>query len=363
MKKSWKSANVSDRALAGVAIAFLSAFVGGGALADQVISKGTTLRGKITALDSAGIAFSPEYGTGSLSIRWEDIDNVETEGPFQVLYGDDGESNAPLRGVREGRLLTDSDQIDLESIHSGQPLGADGASLRDRMRSRWRYWDGSFEAGVNVHRATADSTGVVLALRAERAKAPTRFALGAGYRYGTQKGKGEERRRALDQILGSIRGEYALSPRIYGFVSGDATYDGIQRLSVRGVPRAGVGFVFWEKEIPGGRRDFVQADAGGAWVYERYFGGSDGDFASVASGLLASYHLPYGTRFDFKLDYLPNVGDFAGDYLLRGEAGLGVTLLDPFGIRISIIDEYDSTPAAEADQNSLYLSLALSVGW
>ncbi len=42
-------------------------------LADEVTSKGTVLHGKVTSLSSAGITFAPEYGKGSLDIKWENI--------------------------------------------------------------------------------------------------------------------------------------------------------------------------------------------------------------------------------------------------------------------------------------------------
>jgi len=56
-----------------------------GAVADEVTSKGTVLRGKVSALSGAGITFSPEYGKGTLAIKWESIENIKTDAPFQVL--------------------------------------------------------------------------------------------------------------------------------------------------------------------------------------------------------------------------------------------------------------------------------------
>ena len=35
----------------------------------------------------------------------------------------------------------------------------------------------------------------------------------------------------------------------------------------------------------------------------------------------------------------------------------------PVSAKFSLIDEYDSTPAAGTDSNSLYLAFGLSVGW
>src|SRR6202158_5212344 len=241
-------------------VALLASLVATGyarsAVADEVTSKGTVLRGKITALGGASITFEPEYGKGSLAIKWESIENVKTDAPFQVLYGDNQESDAPLQGFSNGKLLVGATAIDVATIHSGQPIGAGGPSFNDRMRSAWRYWDGNFDLGLNVQQSTTDTTGFLLGFNAVRTKDPTKFTLGASYRYGTEKRKGQTKSRTQDDLFGFIREDYSFTPRIYGFASGDATYDGIQRLSIRGVPKLGVGYVFWQEQVDEERRNF-----------------------------------------------------------------------------------------------------------
>ncbi len=334
-----------------------------GAVADQVTSEGTVLRGKVTALSGGGITFEPEYGKGSLTIKWENIEDLRSDGAFQVLYGEDQEADGPLRGLKAGQLAVGDSAVDVTTISTALPIGAAGLSFRDRMRSRWRYWDGNFDIGVNVQQATTDTTGFSVGFGAVRTKDPTTFTLAATYLYGTQKTQGEPRSRTQDQLQGLIRDEYRFTPRFYGFASGDATYDGIQRLSVRGVPKAGAGYVFWEEKLPDDKRNFLQGEVGPSWVYERYFGGADRDYFAVAFGALAGYYLPYRAHFDWRLDYLPAVDNFTKSYLLRNEAGLTAPLIDPISAKFVVRDEYDSQPAAGAKRNSLFLTLGLSLVW
>ena len=103
-------------------------------------------------------------------------------------------------------------------------------------------------------------------------------------------------------------------------------------------------------------------------MYERFFGPGpldpvDDDYFTVAFGALAAYSLPRGASLDWRFDWLPAVDDFTGDYVIRTEAGLNLPLLDPLSARFAIIDIYDSTPAAGVDENSLFLSSGLSLGW
>lgn len=77
---------------------------GGAARADQVTSKGTVLHGKITALSSSTVTFEPEYGKGSLDIKWENIEDLKTDGNFQVFHGDE----SPIRRCRASRAARSS---------------------------------------------------------------------------------------------------------------------------------------------------------------------------------------------------------------------------------------------------------------
>ena len=86
-------------------VAALVALAATAAQADEVTSKGTVLKGKVTGFSSTGLTFEPEYGKGSLVIDWKDVEDVKTEGPFQVLYGDDLEADAPLQGFSDGKGL------------------------------------------------------------------------------------------------------------------------------------------------------------------------------------------------------------------------------------------------------------------
>lgn len=363
----------------GVLVALLSAAA---AQADDVTSKGTVLKGKITAFNADGLTLEPEYGKGALAIKWADVEDVRSEGPFQVFYGDDLELNAPLQGFSDGKLLIGSDAasataVETTALYSAVPIGPDGPTFQERVRSYWRYWDGSFDLGINVQQATIDTTGFLVGFETTRRKAPTRLIMGANYRYATQTQKGESRQTIEDRAFGVLRGEYDITPRLYAFTSGDATYDAVQKLSIRAVPKGGLGYTLWEEKLDEEKRNFLAAEAGGAWVYEKFFDSTgrivdtaplrrcctENNYFAVAFGAAAGYHLPFGAHIGWRLDYLPAVDDFVNDYLLRNALDLTAPLYGPVSAKFSLVDEYDSTPANGTDNNSLYLAFGLSIGW
>jgi hypothetical protein len=352
------------------------------AVADQVTSKGTVLQGKVTGLSSGGIVFEPEYGKGVITIDWKDVEDLKTESAFQVLYGDDLEADAPLQGYSDGKVLVGGDPttataIPTADLHSAIALGPDGLTWQDDLRSTFRYWDGSADLGLNLQQATTDTFGFLVGISATRTKDPTRLIMAANYRYSTQKQRDKKTTTIEDRLFGTIRGEYAFTERLYGFASGDATYDAIQKLSIRGIPKAGLGYLLWEEKLEETKRNFLSAEAGGAWVYEKFFESTcntaagtprpgcdtENNYFAVAFGAAGAYYLPYGAFIGGRLDYLPAVDDFVNDYLLRAGVDLTAPVYGPIAAKFSLLNEYDNTPAQGTAYNSLYLALGISVGW
>lgn len=366
-----------------------------GARADEVKVKGDVIHGKIAGVkDGAVLLDTPDYGKDQkLVIPFENVEDVKTDGPMQVLHGEDGETVGHVLGLQDGKLLVGTDAatatpVDLATIHSAVPIGGD-VSWMDRTRSRFRYWDGSFDLAWGLTQSRIDDTSLLVAFSATRKKNPTRLYFDILGNYGKQKkeefdeddsdGDGirsetrKEETTTQDLLQGRARGEYDLTSRLFVFGSGDAQYDGVQRLSIRGVPKAGLGYKIWETKT-----DLFQVEAGGAWVYEKFFGGESNDFFAVAFGSFLDTGLWFGSRFTWRMDYLPAVDDWANDYLLRNEAALIIPMLDPLNFKISLIDEYDSTPARKtlvdtvngvdqqvsvkaADNNKLILAIGLSL--
>lgn len=344
------------------------------AKADRLVAKGTTLTGSAKAITPAGVEFQPEFAKDPMLVPWENVDDLATDASYQVLYGDDSETIAPITGYRDGKLLVGELEVEPKALVSTVAMGDGGPTFLDRTRSTWRYWHGNVDLGVNVQQATTDTFGALVAFRTQRSTDRTRLIFGADYRYGTQKQKGSDDEVVKDTASGLVRGEYDFTDRVFGYASTDLLYDAVQSLSLRAVPKAGAGYVVWEREPAEGLRDFFSVEAGGGWVYEKFFPDDhDGDpltpqihdennYFTIALGAAAAVQLPRGAAFDWRFDYLPSVSDWS-DYVVRTNAGLSVPLIAPVSARLSVGDTYDSTPSGDADENSLYIDTTLSVGW
>jgi uncharacterized protein DUF481 len=338
------------------------------AFSDEVTSKGTVLQGKVLSFSSSGVNFETVYGKGTISIPWKNIEAIKTEGPFQVLYGKDKEIDAQVQGLTDGKLMIGESAetgtpVEVATIRSGQPIGPAGISFANRMRSRWRFWSGSFSLGFSLSQSTDFTTGLLVGLKLRRAEGPTRFFFESSYRYETEKLSGEDRHTTENDLRALTRFEYDLPRRLYSFVSGDFEHDTVNELTIRQIPKAGIGYKVWEKKIDETKVNLLQVEAGGAWVYEKFSTGETNSYFSIPFGAFARFYLPHDGRFDFRADYLPAINDWINNYLIRGEASLSMPLTKVTSIVASAIEVYDSIPAPGTTKNSLFFTLGVQLNF
>jgi hypothetical protein len=281
-----------------------------------------------------------------------------------VSHGEEGTSQGRVVAIEEGVLLVgetreEADRVQISEIQIVETEADVEASPIAAARSRLRYWTGNLDLGVNVAQGTVDTTQFSVGLGAKRTKGPTRLIFKSSYLYGTQKEQGEAETKLADQILGNVRGEYDLTDRFYVYGNGYAEYNAIQRLSIRGIPEAGVGYKFWKSEEKGST-DYFAGTIGPSWVYEKYFGGLDQDYFAIALGLETQLTLPYDAKFTAGVSYLPSVSDFADDFLIKSYANLAVPVYKQLSFKVSLTDDYDNTPAPDTTFNYLTLLFGLS---
>jgi hypothetical protein len=329
--------------------------------ADELRSKGTTLSGTLQNVSAKEVAFDTEYGKGTVTVKMEDVEDLRTDGRFIAVYGPSGRATGRVLSLRDGTLVVGDDEasavsIDLADLHAIVGIEGPEDTFANNMRRRLALWDGVFDLGFGITRATTDTTTFTTGFLADRKKKPTRFTFQAGYRYGKQKDEDGDTSKTEDELMGLIREEYDFAPRWFAFGSLDAERDTIEELSVRVVPKAGVGYRIWEAT-----NGLFQVEAGGAYVYEDYFGDNTNEYFSLVLGKLIEYDLPFfGSHFHWRTDYLPAVDDWS-DYLVRSEAALLVPMYKFLSLKFAIADEYDSTPGEDSDKNSFESSLGLAV--
>jgi hypothetical protein len=349
------------------------------AAADRVTVKGAVLEGKVKSISGKQIVMETIYGKGDLTIKTEDVSAIETDAPFHVYKADDGVNVGPLVGITPAAVtVAQADgaatEIPFDQVQAAPRGAGPDANWFTRRGVESPWWRSTYDFALSATESTIDSTAIAIGIGATRERGPSRLKLGASYlRSTTQNDFSEDddiftpedesedgsEHITLDELRGFARLEHDLTERVFGFGSLEAEHDGVEALSYRLIPKVGAGYKFVNTETA-----YLAADAGFAYVYERFYDGSLNNYAAVAFGAEHKWKLPLlGTTWYSRVDYLPSVTDPMDDYRVRGETGLLVPLLEQLSFKASVIDDYNALPADDTSANSLTTLLGLSLAY
>jgi hypothetical protein len=315
-------------------------------------------------VSSDGLDVETTYGKGNVLVKFEDVTSLRTDAPFVVVTGDVGKVRGRLLGVRDGLLLVGEDEATAQALAPDTLFPSvtqekwDSSSLT-RAKAQFRYWNAKYDMTFAATQATTDTLAFQTGFEVERRKRPTRFLTTGSFRYGTTHDNdtdGDSTTKNENELLGTMRGEYDFTKRIYSFAQGSAEYDEVESLSLRAVPRGGLGYRIIDQ-----KDNWWTADVGPGWVYERFFGGSRNRYATIAFGTECAFALPFDVTFTCRGEYLPAVDDWKDDYLLRGSAGLAFPMTEWLSFTTNVTNTYDNTPAEDTERNSLTTTAGLSL--
>ena len=333
------------------------------ARADHVQVKGVVLEGEVVEVTSTHVHLETVYGDGVLQIPLEDVEEIETDEPMHIVWGEGGDTVGHLVEVTEETIQVQTadatEAIPVDDIFPSVQQDEFEESLHQRLDSRWRYWNGTFDFGLSNKQATDDTLNLTTALELVREKDPNTISFFARYDLETEKKRGEDRNKLTNETFVRLRGtrEMPLVPRTYLWGSTDALNDPIEDLSVRSVTGAGLGYHLIEHE-----RGKLDGEIGPGYTYERFHGGDENDRATMRFALLSEIDFGFGT-WDGFAEYIPAVNDWTDNYLIRAETGIRIPITDILAFRFSLREEYDSQPADDSQSNTLETRATLSLGF
>jgi putative salt-induced outer membrane protein YdiY len=346
-----------------LAIVAIGMAAGSASAADRVVVKGITLEGTVQSVSAAGIVMTTVYGGGEISIAAADIQSIETETVFHVIHGDDAHTMGRVVGLTPDMIRMDESgtpvEIPMSSVLVAVRDAGPDANLFQRMKVALPFWKGNVDLSFGATQATDDSVTAATALGLTRERGPHKTRWEGTWRFGRQNPSDDERSTTANELRGFLRHEYTFAPRWFAYGSADGEYDEVEKLSARTSPKAGLGYRILETESA-----WLAVDAGGAYVWERYFGGDINQFPGLAFGAESDWKLPFaGAVWHARGDYTPSLEHFRDDYILRGETSLSMPVWKAISFKVSVVDVYDNTPADDTDHNSLSTLAGLSYGF
>jgi putative salt-induced outer membrane protein YdiY len=328
--------------------------------AAEVFTKDQGLQGSVVGVTAEGVEFETIYGKGAIVIPWVDVKRIRSDKEFLILHAEADTVVGRIWGLEDGRLLVGESsetaaRIPVEQILRSITRDQYDTSLLDRLRVRYRYWNANFDLAFGFTDATTNTTSLSSALELRRQKKPLDFFFGGYYFFQSSKKSGESRVTDENRLLGRTRLDRDLSDRTFAFGQISAEYDEIQNLSLRTDPVVGAGYRFVDRE-----KLMISGRSGPGYVYQRYFGGDVEDYFTILFGGDLEVELPYGSRFRWRAEYLPEISGWQDNYLIRNTANWTMPIIDWLDFKITIINTYNNRPADDTDRNTFTTTVGLS---
>ena len=330
------------------------------ASAAGVFTKGQELQGSVVGVSTDGVQFETIYGQGSIVIPWTDVEHIRSDKEFFILLKEADILVGRIWGLDDGRLLIGKDfetavRIPVEQILRSITREQYDTSRLERLRVRYRYWTANVDLSFGFTEATTDTTSLSTALELRRKKKPTEFFFGGYYFFRTSKESGKSRVTDENRLFGRTRLDRDLTDRLFAIAQITAEYDEIQNLSLRAVPVVAAGYRFVDSE-----KFTISGRSGPGYVYQRYFGGDTDNFFTITFGGDLEAELPYGSKLRWSADYLPEVTDWQGNYLIRTSADWTMPINGWLDFKIAVFEIYNNRSPEDTDRSTFTTTAGLS---
>jgi putative salt-induced outer membrane protein YdiY/RNase P/RNase MRP subunit p29 len=328
--------------------------------ADQVVIKnGDRITGSIVKKEGNTLTIKTE-SMGSVTVPWDQVTSVATEGPLNVVLPD-------------GRTVQSSLQMSggkLSLKEAGQSLAlADVGAMRDSgeqaayerlLRPGWAdLWAGTASLGFAGTSGNAQTKTLTVGLNAARVTSTDKTSI----YFNAVKASA-----LINQVSAStaqaVRGGWGynrlVAPRFFINTFNDYEYDRFQDLDLRFVLGGGVGYMAWKGER--GRADLV---GGVAYNHEKFSPAAPAESFSRSSanaywGEDFSYKLSEATSLVQSFRMFNNMSGTRQDRM-NFDAGANTRLFKWLIWNLSFSDRYLSNPVAGRKNNDILYSTGIGV--
>jgi putative salt-induced outer membrane protein YdiY len=339
----------------------------GAALGDTLTLKnGDRLTGTIEHSDAKEITFKTDYA-GEIKVEWSAVRQIATDEALYIQEKNDTivsgtvtseESNVIVHTANAGELTVPLAQVTM--IRSRDEQQAYDRSLNPSL---WEDWSGGANVGFALARGNSETTNLATGFNAIRKTLSDQIKAYFSTIYSSAGTLGQV---TANEILGGIRYDKNLNPKLFFFVAGDFTHNELQSLDLQQIYTGGIGWhvinqprttfdvlagVNYTRAVYSG----PTATLGVTNVQQNYLGLTLGeDFAKkigAASSITQDFY------------YYPVINDL-GQYRYALDAAWVSQIKKWFGWQISLGDRYISNPPVLGTKsNDVVLSMGINVSF
>lgn len=209
-------------------------------------------------------------------------------------------------------------------------------------------WHGSISGGINARGGNTSNQSASARFDVSRKKGPDELMINGDFYFASA-----ENRMTAMKMLGGTRYDHYFEPNNrgwYGLTRFEADQDRFAEINQRLVPAAGPGYAFFNSE------DFkIKLEVAGGFAQTNFRDATANRFEGILLPRFLFVSRIYGqSRFTQDVNVFSSMADDGG-YRVRSESTVEAPFLDRLKIRLSVIDDYNSNPGADAEKNDLRL--------
>ena len=248
-----------------VAIALMLLTVGN-AMADELwLKNGDHITGKVIRMENKILVFNTSYA-GEVPIKWEEIANIRTDEPIQMVLSNEVSTHGIATPAENGKVKMKVDKVeepitfDLAQVEIINPKPPE-PSVKISARAN---------VGLTGERGNTDTDNLYLDGQFIARTEKNRYTAGAELKQAKTEGE-----RTANSALGYIKYDHFLSEKWYFYTNALFEMDEFQDLNLRSTLGLGVGHQFFETPLTN-----LSLEAGLSYVDEDYDEAEDDNYSS-----------------------------------------------------------------------------------
>ncbi len=319
-----------------------------GAAADEVhLKNGNRLSGTLISLSEGKLVLETDFA-GRLSIDWGQVERIQTESAIEVVLTD-GTSvkGTAAPDAASGRLelwltSTTAAPLDLTQVTAINP------PVEPAVRFNGRINVGLNKASGNTDTETAHADAELTARSLNH-----RVSTGAAYNRASK-----DNRKTEENMLGRLKHDYFLTPKLYWYTSGLAEKDEFKDISLRATIGPGLGYQFFEEELMN-----LAVEAGPSYVYTNFdSGGSEDSVSGRWAVRFDRFFFEKLCQYYFMNEGFVSASD-TSDVFMFTRTGLRFPIRDSFSLNAGFEWDWDNQPSEDTDKSDYRYILSLGYGF
>ncbi len=334
-------------------------------LIDTIVVKGSVLQGQIVQLTSEHIQFKLIYGSGSILIKYGDIESIQTEHEYHI-YFDGKETEGYITGIKEHAFLQVmhgeiEELITISKIDRFVISTNEDASFENALRNTFPYWSGNIDIGVELESGSNNKHKLKINGHVERNKGANRTFLDLRYEYEITKTP-ETNTTVLnkDEQYFFAENDYLFYPNHMVFIQSGYDYDIPREINGRVYPAIGYGYKLGSKID-----EWIQFKLGAGYVYEDFIGYGYEQYSAGFIGVDARYKIGGlgildGVLLEGSVFYMPGIRNPNEQWLYRNIITVSFPIGNSLAFKSVFRNVNDNNPSPEVGNNKATFDLYLS---